>query len=528
EKTVATLLEARALITGLAESGSQWAKWKLEEIDQTIALCLGLRTEAQADTFAYVPGATAKLQLSALNRSPLPVTLTRIHVSGWGETDVPIKNKTLAYNKVDTNPVSLTVPAKQPLSQPFWLREPNNGNWYDIKDQTLIGRADIVPEVTARFDFAVSGGTFSITEPLHFRYADPSKDEFVRPVVVEPPVAIDLPSRNFVFPVGASQTTSMQVRAMVANQSGTLRLELPAGWRVSPASVPFQLKEAGATEEARFTVTPPAEAQTGRFKAIARLQSGTEVATGVYVISYTHIPAQTVMEPSEGSIAAVSLKVLAKRVGYVMGSSDDEPAGLRQMGVQVDLLDEKDLSSGDLSVYDAIITGVRAYSVRPDLRASQARLLEYVKNGGTLVVQYNNNGDRRISPSVAEAFDHLGPYPFTIAGNNARVTEENAPVEYLSNSPLLHYPNEIGHADFDGWVQERGLYFADKWDPRYETPLETHDKGEAALKGSLLYTKYGKGVYIFTAFSWFRQLPAGVPGAYRIFANLISAGKTGH
>ncbi len=244
-------------------------------------------------------------------------------------------------------------------------------------------------------------------------------------------------------------------------------------------------------------------------------------------MAYTHIPAQTVFQPSEGKISAIALKVLAKRVGYVMGSSDDEPEALRQMGCQVDLLDEKDLSSNNLAVYDAIVTGVRAYAVRADLRANQQRLLEYVKNGGTLVVQYNNSADRRISPSVAEAFDRMGPYPFTIAGNNARVTEEDAPVEFVSGSSLLHFPNEITHTDFDGWIQERGLYFAEKWDPHYETPLEMHDKGEKPLKGGLLYTKYGKGAYIFTALSWFRELPAGVPGAYRIFANLISAGKAG-
>jgi hypothetical protein len=209
-----------------------------------------------------------------------------------------------------------------------------------------------------------------------------------------------------------------------------------------------------------------------------------------------------------------------------MGASDKEPEALRQMGVQVDLLTEQDLSSGYLGVYDAIVTGIRAYALRADLRSSQPKLMEYVQNGGTLVVQYNNNSDRRGSASIAEALDHLGPYPFQLANNDARVTQEDAPVKVLQpDSPLLNTPNKITAADWDGWVQERGLYFAIKQDPRYQTPVETHDKGEKDLTGALLYTKYGKGAYIFTAFSWFRELPAGVPGAYRIFANLISAGK---
>lgn len=528
EKTAAALLEARPLLNDLAGSGpagaQRWAGWKLEELDHVVALCLGLHTEAQADAPAFVPGGAAKLQLTAINRSHLPVTLTGIHLSGWGNADAAVKAKALPYNAPEVTAMTLPVPATQPWSQPFWLSRQGNGNWYDISDQALIGRADIVPEVLARFDFTLNARAFSVTEPLQFRYAEPASGEFVRPIVVEPPVAVDLPSRNLVFVQGTPQEISLQVRALTPNQTGEFRFEVPAGFTAQPASIPFQLKEAGTAQELRFRVTPPAGAASGKFRAYAKVGS-VEVATGLEVISYTHIPAQTVLEPTTGRISSTPLKVLSKRIGYVMGSSDSVPEGLRQMGCTVELLTEKELSSADLSVYDAIVTGVRAYSVRPDLRASQQRLLTYVANGGTMVVQYNNATDRRMGPSVAEALDHLGPYPFTLAGNNMRVTDENTPVEYVSTTPLLHVPNEITAADFEGWVQERGLYFAQKWDAHYETPLEMHDKGEAQLKGGLLYTKYGKGAYVFTALSFFRQFPAGVPGAYRLFANLISAGK---
>jgi len=527
EKSVAALLEARAAIARLADQGQQWAKWKLEEIDEAIALCAGLRTEAQANAAAFVPGSTAKVSLTALNRSPLPIVLAAIHLSGWDNMDAPVKNKLLEYNKPDVTAVSLPIAASQPYSQPFWLREPHAPGSYTISDQTLIGRADILPEVVARFDFTLNSAPFSITEPMHFRGADPSKGQYVRPVVVEPPVSLDLPSQNFVFPLGAAREFSLEVRALVANQSGEVRLETPPGWTVEPASVPFQLKETGEAEDVRFRLTPPANAVSGLFKVTAKA-GGVEISSGVNVIPYSHIPLQTVLMPAGGKLSAVPLKVLARRVGYVMGSSDKVPEALRQMGCQVDLLDDKDLGSGDLSVYDAIVTGVRAYSVRADLRAAQQRLLDYAKNGGTLVVQYNNSADARISPSVAEALAHLGPYPFTFGRDDARVTDEDAPVRVLApDSPLLNVPNKITPADFDGWVQERGLYFSNKWDPRYETPIETHDKGQAELPGGMLYTRYGKGAYIFTAYSWFRELPAGVPGAYRIFANLISAGKAG-
>jgi LmbE family N-acetylglucosaminyl deacetylase len=525
EKIVATLLEARPTLANLARGGDSWAAWKLEELEETIALAAGLHVEAEADAPQYIPGATAKVSLTALNRSQLPLYLAGVHLSGWDDVDADVKNKRLDYNKPDVITTPLKISAQQPWSQPFWLREPHEAGSYNISDQTLIGRADILPEVTVRFNFTLNTQPFSLTRPLHYRAADPSKGEYVRPVVVEPPFAIDLPAPNFVFPTGAARDFSLQIRALSANQSGEVRLEVPAGWKVAPVSAAFSMKEAGLAQEVRFHLTPPTAASTGRFRVIAR-SGAIEVASAVDVISYSHIPTQTVQVPAEGKLSAANLKVLAHRVGYVMGSSDRVPEALRQMGVQVDLLDEKDLASGNLAAYDAIVTGVRAYSVRADLRAAQLRLLDYAKNGGTLIVQYNNSADARNSPSIAEALDHLGPYPFTFGRDDARVTDETAPVKILlPNSPLLNVPNKITAADFEGWVQERGLYFSNKWDPKYETPLETHDKGNPELPGGMLYTRYGKGVYIFTAYSWFRELPGGVPGAYRIFANLISASK---
>ncbi len=464
ERTVGALLEARQLVVALATDGQTWAQWKLEELDEAIALCAGLHTEAQAEAPAFVPGSTAKLTLTALNRSPLPIALAGIHLSGWGDLDAGVKSKPLADNKPEVTTVSVPISEKQPYSQPFWLRERPQGWNYAIKDQSLIGRADILPEVTARFDFTLNATSFSITQALHYRYADPARGEVIRPVVVEPPVAIDLPSESLVVPLGAPRDMTLQIRALVAKQTGDVRLEAPAGWKVQPASVTFDLKDAGATQSMMFRLTPPATAQSGTFKAIARA-NGVDVATGVEVIPYPHIPEQTVLIPSEGKLAAVAVKTLAHRVGYVMGSLDRTPESLRQLGCEVDLLDEKDLKSGNLGVYDAIVTGLRAYAVRPDLRASEQRLLDYVKNGGTLVVQYNRNTDRRMSPSVDEALNHLGPFPFTFGDNDARVTQEDAAVKMLQpKSPLLNVPNKITMEDFDGWVQERGLYFATKWD----------------------------------------------------------------
>jgi hypothetical protein len=249
---------------------------------------------------------------------------------------------------------------------------------------------------------------------------------------------------------------------------------------------------------------------------------GREISSGETVIAFPHIPPQTLFPEATAKLERAEIKLTAHRIGYVMGAGDQVPEALRQLGCEVTLLPAHDLAETDLAAFDAIVTGVRAYNVRPDLRANQQRLLDYVQNGGTLIVQYNVAEGGPFGGRRTGELAHLGPFPLEVG--RGRVTVEEAPVQFVvPDNPLLVFPNHITELDFDGWVQERGLYFADKWDPHYHAPLETHDPGDKPLEGGLLYTRYGKGVYIFTAYAWFRELPAGVPGAYRIFANMLSA-----
>jgi hypothetical protein len=307
------------------------------------------------------------------------------------------------------------------------------------------------------------------------------------------------------------------LRSEAGQQAGTLGLKAPAGWKIEPASTAFKLVSTGQEQEFSFQVTPPANAHPVRFTAIAEV-GGRELQSGIQIVAYSHIPPQAVFPPSQGKLAPAPLTVLAKRVGYIAGAGDEVADAIRQMGCEVTLLTDADLAGSDLAAYDAIVVGVRAYNVRDSLRANQQRLMQYVEQGGTMIVQYNV-ADRRTG-----ILENLGPYPFTEAMD--RVTVEDSPVTFMTaNSPLLNWPNKITQADFAGWVQERGLYFASKWDAHYQTVIESHDPGEKPEPGGMLMTRYGKGVYIFTGYSWFRQLPAGVPGAYRIFANLLSAGK---
>jgi hypothetical protein len=315
----------------------------------------------------------------------------------------------------------------------------------------------------------------------------------------------------------------VQLRSWGGKRTGSVRVALPSGWSAKPASQQFELTHDGQETTVRFAVTPPSGESVAQAKAIATVD-GHELSSGVLVIDYPHIPPQTLFPAVEARLVRTDVKVLSKRVGYVAGAGDEVPDALRQIGCDVTFLTPEDLARGNLAQFDAIVTGVRAYNTRADLRANQHRLLEYVNAGGTMVVQYNvlEGGFMGGNPALLE---RIGPYPLRVS--RERITNEDAPVEVLKTGhPLLSSPNAITSRDWSGWVQERGLYFANQWDPKYETVIASQDPGEKPLPGGMLYARYGKGAYVFTGYSWFRQLPAGVPGAYRIFANLLSAGRT--
>jgi hypothetical protein len=370
----------------------------------------------------------------------------------------------------------------------------------------------------ARISIQAGSEEIEFIRPVVRRYVGRVEGETTRPLVVAPPVAVSISEPVLMFPEAKAKTVEALLRSNVPGASGELRLQAPQGWRVQPASSSFRM--AGADEETAlpFTVTPPAGASGGELRAVATL-NGREISSDMRVIAYEGIPPQTIFPPSTARLVRADARTLAKKVGYVMGAGDEVPRALRQLGCEVTLLSADDLARGDLNRFDAIVTGVRAYNVRADLVANQQRLLDYMQGGGTLVVQYLTPGP------FSAAGQGFGPYPLQVGGS--RVTVEEAPVTFLNpNHPLLNAPNKIGQEDFRGWVQERGLYFASQWDPQYQPLFELNDPNEAPQRGATLYARYGKGAYVFTALVWFRQLPADVPGAYRIFANFLSAAKT--
>jgi LmbE family N-acetylglucosaminyl deacetylase len=511
ERIVPLLVKARPLVASIDDP---LAREKLAELDETIARCSGIWIEAQAHDPEAVAGRPLAITTTVIRRSPQPVDLASAHIEGIWDQDLSVKPAPLEFNHPTQTEFSRDVPLTQPYSQPYWLIQPPAGDVYTVEDRRLVGRPDTPPVARVRVKLLVAGATIELVRPVAYRYASRAEGERTRPLVVVPPVAVNLPESVALFPSPAPRAIHVVVEARVNQAAGDLRLDAPPGWKVEPPSRHFDIAARSEARDLSFTVTPPAAEATASLRAVATVD-GREISHGIESISYPHFPVQTLFPPAQIRLVRADVKVSAHNIGYIMGAGDEMPESLRQLGLDVTLLTPTDLEQGDLARFDAIVSGVRAYNVRADLRANHQRLLDYVSAGGTYVVQYNT-GDLSLP---------LGPFPMTVPpGSRYRVTVEEAPVGFPHpDSPLLHAPNVIAPSDFDNWVQERGLYFASDWDKRYQTVLASQDPGESAMEGGELWTRYGKGVYIFTAWSWFRQLPAGIPGAYRLFANLLSA-----
>jgi len=348
--------------------------------------------------------------------------------------------------------------------------------------------------------------------PVVHAWTDPVRGERTRPFVIVPPATVT-PVRDAVMAPGRSAPLELRIRAGRDALAATVELELPAGWTAKPAAHDVRLAKTGDEATVRFDVTPSAGAAAGTARPVVR-HAGAAWSLREDTIDDAHIPMQVVLQPAEVQLAPLALRLPAGRIGYVRGSGDSVAADLAHVGFAVDELDDEALRTGELGRYATIVLGIRAYNTRAAVRAAHARLMAYVERGGTLIVQYNTL-----------ALDGpIGPYALELGRD--RITDETAAPVFLDpRDPLLTSPNRITAADFAGWVQERGIYFATRWDSHYHPVLRFADPGEAPLDGALVVARHGKGRYIYTGLVFFRQLPAGVPGAYRLFANLIGAGR---
>ncbi len=528
EKSVPVLLETRRAMQALPQS--PLVKRKLLELEEVIARSTGLWLDASSAHHEVVPGSTMQVNLEMVNRSRLPVSVVSAEVIGQQGLAAKLGEPVaLPANQREVQPLNVALPPDYPISQPYWLKETVKNDLYQIapEDEPLVGLPESPASYHVKFEVLLGEGAAAqrivYTRPLHHRYVDPMYGELTRALVVTPRVTLELGQRAVLFPTTKAQRVDVTVMSHQAKVAGEVALELPQGWRAVPAKGSFTLQGNGEKATVSFDVTPPAGASTGEMQAYATV-AGQRYDRGMIVVSYPHFPPQRLFPRQTARLVREPLELISKRIGYVMGAGDEIPQALEQMGGKVTLLTESELGRGDLSGYDAIITGVRAYNTRPDLVANHKRLLDYAERGGTLVIQYNTT--RYFGAGASDPIEgvQLGPYPFRIGRD--RVSVEDAPVTVLRpDHVLLNKPNRISQKDFDGWVQERGLYFPSKFDERYETLIATHDPEEESLSGGILYTRLGKGAFVFTSYSWFRQLPAGVPGASKLFANLLSAAK---
>jgi LmbE family N-acetylglucosaminyl deacetylase len=511
--------------TALERIDDPWAGIKRTELLHAIELAAGLWVDAAAQRWDATPASDLPIELQVINRSDFPLRWKRTEIRGVALSDEPGPADVLPYNRLSEKTVTVKIPASAGYSQPYWLRAPADGGRYVVDRPELIGYPETPPLLEATFYLETADGVeLAFAAPVVHRWVDRAYGERLRSLQIVPPVAVSFPQPSLIFADASPKTVGVRLRGNSTALEGTVMLEAPVGWRVSPALSPFKIARRGQDVTVPFELTPPKNDAGGSVAAKVRV-GDLLIDRGMQQIEYDHIPIQMVYPEAALRVERVNLTLLSTKIGYVMGAGDNVPEALEQIGAQVTLLSETELASGDLSRFDAIVTGVRALNTRSDLLAARERLLDYMEQGGTLVVQYNTipfgfgrgRGERPEVPSIS-------PYPMT--PSHERVTDENAAVSFpIPDHPLLQAPNRITAKDFEGWVQERGLYFMGEWDDRFDAVLASHDPGEPPRLGGMLYARHGKGAYIFTGYAWFRQLPAGAPGAYRIFANLVSAGK---
>ncbi len=510
KKSIDNLLAIIDILNNL--EASYWQKIKLNQAHKLLKNISGLYIMAAAEYASYTPGDSIEINIELIARNTDNVNLQSIVYQG----NIIYNIKQNLKQNIDwKHSFDLKVPENIEYTSPYWLREPWTIGMYTVKDQQMRGKAENGPALYVDIKVAYDGKAVNYQWPVIFHSPDQVKGEIKQPLAIVPAVTMNIEQPVYVFSNNDSKPVSILLKSWKDDVQGRLEVSLPDGWTVKGVPAAIKLNDKGSEKRILLHLNPPAQAAEGKLKVSFVTDEG-RFHKRMDIIDYPHIPNQYVLRNSESKIVKLDLKTAGNLIGYIEGAGDQIPFALKQMGYKVHNLTDAEILGDKLSQYDAIVTGVRAYNTNPRIKVYQPHLLKYVRNGGTLIVQYNKTRSLNI--------DNIGPYPITLS--HERVTEEHAEVRFLQpESPILNYPNKITSKDFEGWVQERGLYFATKWDKHYTPILAAHDKGEPDRKGGMLLARYGKGYYVYTGYSWFRELPAGVSGAYRIFANLVSLGN---
>jgi LmbE family N-acetylglucosaminyl deacetylase len=486
---------------------------KRQQLDHILQSCLGLYVETVVPLAEVVPGETLKMRHAVMVRADFAVRWSAVRYPTGG--DELATNDNLKPNQAVIHESSRTLPAVTPLSQPYWLRKEGTIGMFRVDDPSLIGRPENPPAFPVEYVFEIDGQTLVIPDEPVQVIGDRVKGEIRQRLEVIPPVSLNFPEDLELFVPGTARPVVVEVTSARAGATGTVHLETPADWKATPATYTFSLTNYNELARFTFTITAPTNSTTAKILAAVEID-GKSYHNRRVEIHHDHIPPLLLQPPTRFKALSIDLAIRGHQVGYLPGAGDSVGECLQRMGYAVTFLTSADLTVDRLRGFDAVVIGIRAFNTRTDLTQNLTALFAYAEAGGNVIVQYNTTDGLQSK--------RFAPYDLKISRD--RVTDENAPVTLLvPDHPAFTTPNRIIPSDFDGWVQERGLYFASEWDPHFTPLLACNDPGESPKSGSLLVAHYGRGYFVYTGLSWFRQLPEGVPGAYRLFANLISLGK---
>ena len=507
-KHLPKLMEAYKMIENLEDT--YWREIKEKQLKEIIEACAGLYLEASATSTSGIPNSNIEVEVEVLNRSNAAIELTSI--TSTIDEKILYKGLQLSQNKKKVFKETVLLKTDE-FSDPYWLKEQGTLGMYKVDNQQLIGQPKAPRTVKIHFNLIINYMTISISKDVVVRYAERDKGEIYEPFEILPKITTKIKDKVLIFSDSIPKKISVEVRAGANYVSGRLSLQVPESWSVSPKEIAFSIEQKKDKKTVEFLVSPPKNESEGKLKVIAT--SGEKTYNKELIeINYNHIPKQAVLLNSEAKIVRLNIKKSGSYIGYINGAGDAIPESLRQIGYTVVEINPSEIDENNLQKFDAIVLGIRAYNVVDELKFKQKFLLEYVEKGGNMIVQYNT--DRGVDVGA----------PYSLRLSNDRVTDELSEVEIINeNHEILNFPNKITKDDFSGWVQERGLYFPDTWSEEYSPIFSMNDKGETAKTGSLLIAKYGKGNYIYTGLSFFRELPAGVSGAYKLFANMLSVQK---
>ncbi|MBW4361551.1 PIG-L family deacetylase [Flavobacterium taihuense] len=506
--SIPNLVKAYTMIQALDEN--HWKIVKSEEIKKIISACSGLYLEAVSNSQEATPGSILKLNLEAINRSPVAMQLSS--VTTLPDQKTTVLNTDLKNNTLQSRALDLQLSQSINYTQPYWLKEKGTVGLYTVEDQKNIGIPDIIRETKVIFNVKINGIEIPFERTVVYKYNDDVKGEMYNFLDIVPEVTTTIQDKVLLFPNTKPKYVGVNIKSGENNLKGNLKLDLPKDWKISPTSIPFQLDKKGMELTVYFEVTPPAQMSEAVGKSIATVEGVTYDKEQIN-INYEHITKQQVLKTAEVKCIRFDLKTNEEKIAYIMGAGDEVPKSLTQMGYKVTQVKPEEITPEKLDSFDVVMTGVRAYNTVQALANKQDILFDFVKGGKTMIVQYNTTDDL-VTTNIA-------PYPLKISRD--RVTEENAEVRFLApNHPALNYPNMITQNDFKGWKQEQGLYYPKEFDKAFTPIISSNDKGESAKEGALLIAPYGKGNYIYTGLSLFRELPEGVPGAYKLLSNMIS------